>query len=100
MSKEIKFTKDEVKQINDLRLEVSGIFTQLGQISLERSKRLAELQEVETKLSTRHAELVTIEGDLFKVLNEKYGNGNYDPESGVFTPTEQEIEEKETETVK
>jgi len=97
MSKVIKFTKEEVTQINDLRVEVSGIFTQLGQISLERTKRLEELQEVETKLTKRHGELVTIETDLFKQLNEKYGNGNYDPESGVFTPVK---EEKEAETVK
>ena len=90
MAKEIKFTKEEVKNINDLRLEVSQIFTQLGQISLERSKRLKELQDVEDKLSSRHAELVETEQGLFKTLNEKYGDGNYDPESGVFTPIEKE----------
>ena len=97
MSKEIKFTKEEVAQINDLRIEVSGIFTKLGQISLERSKRLKELQDAEDELSTRHAELVKVETGLFEVLNKKYGNGNYDPESGVFTPIE---EQKQPEPVK
>ncbi len=95
--KEIKFSEEEVKQINDLRIEVSGIFTQLGQISLERTKRLKELQDVEDKLTTRHGELVETEQGLFKELNEKYGDGNYDPESGVFTPAEKE---KEVEPVK
>ena len=90
MAKEIKFTNEEVKEINDLRLEVSQIFTQLGQISLERKSRLQELQDVEDKLSSRHKELVETEQGLFKTLNEKYGDGNYEPETGIFTPIEKE----------
>jgi len=92
--KETKFTEEEVKEINDLRIEVSGIFTQLGQISLERTKRLKELQDVEDKLTTRHGELVETEQTLFKNLNEKYGDGNYDPETGVFTPVEEKEDTK------
>lgn len=86
MAKEIKFTKDEVKRINELRLEVSQVFTQLGQLSIEKKNRLAEMDVAETKLADRHRELVDVEQELFKELNGKYGDGNYDPETGIFTP--------------
>lgn len=93
MAEQIKFTDEEVKKINDLRIEVSGIFSQLGQIALERKKRLEELEAVESKMIARHGELVEVEQTLFKELNDKYGDGNYDPETGLFTPIEQKNEE-------
>jgi len=88
MTKTIKFTKKETQEINDLRIEVSGIFTQLGQIVLEKKKRLEELEATEKTLTARHAELVITEQTLFKQLNDKYGNGSYNPETGEFTPEE------------
>jgi len=81
MTKSIKFTNDEIKQINDLRLEVSGVFTQLGQISIEKKKKL-----------------FVVEQELFKSLNKKYGDGNYNPENGVFTPLNTNNQENQTET--
>ena len=91
MAKEIKFTEDEQKRVNDLRVEVAGIFTQLGQISIERDKRLVELEQLEASLKKRHTELVDVEQELYKELNAKYGDGNYDPETGIFTPIEKKI---------
>ena len=35
---------------------------------------------------------------MFKGLNEKYGDGNYDPSTNIFTPSEQKeevLEQKE-----
>lgn len=92
MTKTIKFTDEEVKQINDLRIEVAGIFTQLGQITLEKKKRLAELENTELQLTKRHGELTIVEQTLFKELNTKYGNGSYNPETGEFTPELENIE--------
>ena len=37
--------------------------------------------------------MVQQESDLFKELNEKYGDGNFDPTTGIFTPTEEKKEE-------
>lgn len=99
MTKTIKFTDEEVKQINDLRIEVQTIFTQLGQITLEKKKRLEELEATELKLTTRHGELVEVEQTLFKTLNTKYGNGSYNPETGEFTPEVENIEVKDEEIV-
>jgi len=92
---EIKFTEEEIKRINELRISVSGIFTQLGQISIEKirleSEHAGKQVELETKkgdLLVQHAEMVETEETLYKELNGKYGNGNFDPETGIFTPTE------------
>jgi len=86
MAEKIKFTVDEVKQINDLRIEVGAVFTELGQIHIEKKRRLSELEQRETELTQQHSELVVKEETLFKGLNEKYGDGDYNPITGEFTP--------------
>lgn len=86
MEEQIKFTEDEIKEINDLRFEVGSVFTQLGQIQIEKKKRLEELELGETELLNKYKELVAKEDTLFKGLNEKYGDGDYDPNTGIFTP--------------
>jgi len=86
MEEQIKFTEEEVKEINDLRFEVGSVFTQLGQIQIEKRKRLEELEQNESSLLEKYTELVAKEDILFKGLNEKYGDGDYDPNTGIFTP--------------
>lgn len=86
MAEKIKFTEDEVKQINELRIEVGAVFTELGQIHIERKRRLSDLEQREIELSKQHSELVIKEETLFKGLNEKYGDGDYNPTTGEFTP--------------
>lgn len=88
---QIKFTQEEVEQINQLRDDVSLVFVQMGQVSLERKKRLEELDEIESQLIKQHQGLVEKEQELFKGLNEKYGDGNYDPNTGIFTPINNEV---------
>lgn len=86
MEEQIKFTDEEVKEINDLRFEVGSVFTQLGQVQIEKRKRLEELEQNEASLLQKYTELVAKEDILFKGLNEKYGDGDYDPNTGIFTP--------------
>jgi predicted transcriptional regulator len=88
MAEEIKFTEDEVKEINQLRFDVGAVFTQLGQIQIEKRKRLEELEQNEESILAKYTELVAKEETLFKELNEKYGDGDYDPTTGIFTPLE------------
>jgi predicted transcriptional regulator len=85
MAEKIKFTEDEVAQINKLRIDVGAVFTELGQIHIER-RRLSELEEREAELTKQHSDLVITEETLFKGLNEKYGDGDYNPTTGEFTP--------------
>ena len=90
MAETIQFTEEEVQSINQLRQDVSNVFTQLGQLSIERNRRLDELDDLEEQLIEKHKELQQQEQDLFKGLNERYGDGNYDPATNTFTPTPKE----------
>tara|TARA_Y100001938_G_scaffold145653_1_gene222801 strand:+ start:214 stop:513 length:300 start_codon:yes stop_codon:yes gene_type:complete len=91
--KEIKFTKDELGSITELRSQIGSLFARIGQLHLEKKRRV---QQVEQELLTAEGEytnLVQQETDLFKELNDKYGDGNFDPTTGIFTPTEEKKEE-------
>jgi len=86
MAEQIKFTEEEIQKINQLRQDVSNVFYQLGQISIEKKKLIDEVTQNEKELFQKHTELIEFEQTLFKELNEKYGDGDYDPITGVFTP--------------
>jgi predicted transcriptional regulator len=90
MAETIKFTEEEVNSINQLRQEVASVFTQLGQVAIERKRRITEIDGVESQLLQKHSDLQKQEQELFKGLNEKYGDGNYDPTTGEFTPSQTE----------
>ena len=91
MMEQIKFTQEEINSINQLKTDVELVFTQLGQLSVERKRRNDEVDEIETQLFKQHQDLVEKEQELFKSLNEKYGDGNYDPNTGIFTPINNEV---------
>lgn len=92
MAKAIKFTKEETEQVAELRRDVANLFTQLGQLQIEKKRRIEEIEVVEQDLHNQHSALVEKEQNMFKGLNEKYGDGNYDPNTNVFTPSEQKEE--------
>jgi len=93
MAEPIKFTEEEQNQISEIRQQANQVFSQLGQVRIERARRLKEVDDAEENLLVQHQELVTKEQELFKTLNEKYGDGNYNPETGEFTPLEEETTE-------
>ena len=88
MAEAIKFTDTEVESINQLRQDVSNVFTQLGQLEIEKERRIQEIDSIRNDLLSKHKELQKTEEELFKGLNEKYGDGNYDPTTNTFTPVE------------
>ena len=92
MAKAIKFTKEEVQSVNDLRQDVANVFTRLGQLQIEKKRRIDELEVVEADLLNQHSVLVEKEQTMFKGLNDVYGDGNYDPETNTFTPVEKKEE--------
>jgi|TARA_B110000908_G_C9917877_1_gene298310 predicted nuclease with TOPRIM domain len=86
MAEQIKFTNEELESINKLRQDVANVFTRLGQLTLEKKRRISEVEQAENELTVKHSNLVSEEQELFKSLNEKYGDGNYDPVTNTFTP--------------
>lgn len=90
MADSIKFTEEETNSINELRQEVGSIFTRLGQLSITRARQTQELDNAQSQLIEAHQALAVKEQELFQGLNEKYGDGNYDPKTGTFIPTSKE----------
>jgi len=89
MADDIKFTEDEMKSLRDLQDSYTQKQAELGQVSVQRillNQQIDDLDKRESDLQTKYVEIQQQEQDLVKKLNEKYGPGQLDPESGVFTP--------------
>jgi len=88
-STEIKFTKTEVESISALRAGFDEVQTLLGRLEIQRIQTEQALENIDNdklRLETRYSDLITEERTLVADFTEKYGPGNLDPESGVFTP--------------
>ena len=96
MAKEIKFTKGELDQINELRQKIGQSFAQLGQLHLEKKRRVQEVDQQILQVEGNYTTLVQDEQNLFAELNKSYGDGNFDPETVIFTPTQKESTEAVT----
>lgn len=95
MADTIKFTDEELGNINQLRQSIGQTFAQIGQQHLEKKRRIEEIDSQLLVSEGNYRQLVEQESQLFTELNKKYGDGNFDPETGIFTPTqEQQTEEK------
>ena len=62
----------------------------MGQLQIEKKRRIDELEVVEQDLLNQHSALVEKEQSMFKGLNDVYGDGNFDPETNIFTPVEKD----------
>ena len=90
MSENKKFTTEELEKITALRDENQVKEGEFGQIELEillTTQRLEALAEAKNKLTKDYQDLQDKERDLIKELNEKYGAGQVDLNSGEFIPT-------------
>ena len=89
MTDDIKFTEEEMKSLRDLQDSYTQKQAELGQVSVQRillNQQLENLDQRQSQLETEYVQIQQTEQDLVKKLNEKYGPGQLDPESGVFTP--------------
>ncbi len=84
MSEQIKLSQEEIDQIKQLQSNQQALVGQFGQV--EYQLQLLEMQK--DKLVETIGALQEEETKIGQGLNEKYGNGTVDLESGVFTKTE------------
>ena len=94
--KETKFSEEELKSLQDLQNSYQQKQLQFGQLRVQRlllQQQIDGLDNAETQLEAEYGEIQQTERNLVKSLNEKYGPGNLDPATGVFTPVPQESEE-------
>ena len=93
---ETKFTEDELKSLSDLQSSYQQKQLQFGQLRVQRllvQQQLDSISDAEAKLEVEYGDVQETERNLVKQLNEKYGPGNLDPATGVFTPAPQESEQ-------
>ena len=103
MAKEIKFSDDELKSLSDLAQGYQTTQAAFGQLRVQKillAQQQDGLEEAEVKLEADYITLQENERKIVKQLNEKYGPGSLDPQTGVFTPVEsvEEVEEKAEES--
>jgi len=90
MSKAIKFTEEELKQITELRDASQAKIVEFGQLKLERlltNQRLIRIDGLDAAAEEEYAALQEQELSLVGELKEKYGVGTVDIQSGEFVPT-------------
>lgn len=87
---EQNFSEDDVVAVKNLQSQYARTTAQIGQVEIELhllSKRLDQMKELREKLFTDYTALQDQEQTLVKSLNEKYGDGILDIDSGKFIPS-------------
>ena len=80
---QIKLEENELLQLNNIKNARSSIINEFGKISI------IELQLSQRKMNaeTNFAKIEDAQADLAKNLEDKYGKGTIDIDSGVFIPS-------------
>ena len=92
-SDEIKFSEEELKELGELQKNYQEKQSILGQLAVQKIVLDQQVEVIETRQTEIESEYEGVqqsERDLVQKLNEKYGPGQLDPQSGVFTPIPQE----------
>ena len=98
--KEIKFTQEELDSLTNLRQAYVQHDLSFGKLEIARMQTEQRLEEFGTerlRLETEFTNTQEEEKALVVELNEKYGAGALNPETGVFTPEETPQEVSKTE---
>ena len=74
---------DGLKTNNTLRV----LLLHFNQLSINMKLQLDAIQQQTLDVEKQYVVVQEQEREFVKVLNEKYGPGQLDPETGVFTPT-------------
>ena len=97
MAKEIKFTEDELKSLGDLQGKYNVVTNKFGQLAIAKlnfEKQQESIEEEEFKNTEELESVRAEEQTLLSTITGKYGPGQLDPQTGVFTPsTEVEVAE-------
>ena len=87
---EVKFTEIELDSLNDLQVQYNTITNQFGQLAIAKlnlEKQTEVVNDQEFKLQEELDQAREQEQEILNDITEKYGPGQLDPQSGVFTPT-------------
>jgi len=88
-SSEMKFTDEELQSLQDLQTGYQEKQANLGQLSVQRillNQQVEAIEARQVELESEYEAVQQQERDIVQKLNEKYGPGQLDPQTGVFTP--------------
>jgi len=85
----ITLTESELNALRELREKYALSTTQFGQLKIEKrliSKELERLDRLEEEFESQYDAIIETEVALVKQIEDTYGQGNVDLETGIFTP--------------
>ena len=88
MPEEVKFTDEELKQVQNIQTSYADVTNKFGQLKLAQvrlDKQEVDLEDALQKIQSD--EQIFLDG-----ITKKYGQGTLNPETGVFVPTENKSE--------
>jgi phosphomevalonate kinase len=88
-SNEVHFTEEEMTKLADLQSKYQSIQDRFGQTKLQKitaQQQMDALDSLEKNLEEEFSNIQKEEQKLVGELNETYGAGTLNPETGVFTP--------------
>ena len=84
MPEEVKFTEEELKQVQNIQTSYANVQNQFGQLKLAQIR----LDNQEVDLEDALKQIQSEEKKFLDGITKKYGQGSLNPETGVFTSTE------------
>ena len=84
MPEEVKFTEEELKQVQTIQQSYANVQNQFGQLKLAQIR----LDEQEVELEDALKQIQSEEKKFLDGITDKYGQGTLNPDTGVFTPAE------------
>ena len=83
MPEAVKFTEEELKQVQDIQQSYANVQNQFGQLKIAQIR----LDNDEVVLEDALKSIQDEEKKFLDGITKKYGEGTLNPETGVFTPT-------------
>ena len=90
-----KFTEEELTKLREIQDEYIKIQSQFGQLKMAEIRHQNQATSLENEEEKIRKTLKDVQDNEQKFLDEitkKYGQGSLNPETGVFTPTENKSE--------
>lgn len=94
---EVKFTDEELKSLKDVQESYQNIQMRMGNLKMQQiqqDKMQDQLENLEESLLDELSTLQDNEQQLAQSFNEKYGQGQLDPKTGIFTPAPEQSKTK------
>ena len=91
MPEEVKFTEEELKQVQEIQNEYSSIQNTFGQLKMAKlrlEEQMDNLNKNEHDNLKKLSEISDKEKKFLDEITKKYGQGTLNPETGIFSPTE------------